>query len=604
MSQNLSEMSSQNKQKKIEMMMRARRARFNRMAARQFGEKYESSDMRNDNDMDLLTRESLLSESNNNNNSNNNNRNNNSNNFGFGSDFNFGNDFNNNNNNNNDSEEKLNNNNFMDFFDENYYLNNTRTTKKAVSEDVAMMNANGLMNDNLSDNRKLDRSELLKKKALDLETLIVDRVTRDKLDDAKRVFSVLEKMHHKYDDDMVSDIFYRVLQSMPADPIPGEYKYSHKTNKNNFKDVLKELNTKDNIRAFNEDNNCISSLGDMFEECDLDICSDKCKKNIMLAKKESERDECQRVITGYKNDKEVKMKDDVKEVILERLKYCKKIADMKKGNFDLITYADKQDLKNQIIEEIQKMSRLANMHYNSCYESASKMFAEDPKYKSILNILKEIDFRELSLERLQEIRNDLQTLPTCSMLRYEEHNENRDENLTEGIRVGKYIIPKKTDYYEQIKGKDRPFVYRDIATDKHYLYDSFSKTLTPFEYPMTQESLEKQLELDGKYDRKELDNKYLGPAEFGDLYDIDFKIEKPEEVSVLAPSPAPVPVETVVEEIIPAPTVMDNNLNTQINNLVSDSEKKVIGNLTLKNVLEYLFVALIVILIIIAFAPN
>ena len=63
--------------------------------------------------------------------------------------------------------------------------------------------------------------------------------------------------------------------------------------------------------------------------------------------------------------------------ILERLKYCKKVADMKKGNFDLITYADKQDLKNQTIEEIQKMARLAYMHYNSCYESASKMFSED-----------------------------------------------------------------------------------------------------------------------------------------------------------------------------------------------------------------------------------
>ena len=275
---------------------------------------------------------------------------------------------------------------------------------------------------------------------------------------------------------------------------------------------------------------------------------------------------------------------------------------MKKGNFDLITYADKQDLKNQIIEEIQEMSRLANMHYNSCYESASKMFAEDPKYKSILNILKDIDFRELSLERLQEIRNNLQTLPTCSMLRYEEHNENRDEDLKEGIRVGKYIIPRKTDYYEQIKGKDRPFVYRDIATDKHYLYDSFSKTLTPFEYPMTQESLEKQLELDQKYDKKEIDEKYMGPSEFGDLYDVDLKFEKPEEESELAP--APVPVETVVEEIVPAPTVIDNNLNKQINNLVSESEKKVIGNLTLKNVFEYLFVALIIILIIIAFAPN
>ena len=38
------------------------------------------------------------------------------------------------------------------------------------------MNANGGMNEELHDNRNLDRNELLKKKALDLETLIVDRL--------------------------------------------------------------------------------------------------------------------------------------------------------------------------------------------------------------------------------------------------------------------------------------------------------------------------------------------------------------------------------------------------------------------------------------------
>ena len=48
--------------------------------------------------------------------------------------------------------------------------------------------------------------------------------------------------------------------------------YSHRNNKNNFKEVLKNLNSQNNIKAFNEDNTCISSLGDMFEECDLNIC--------------------------------------------------------------------------------------------------------------------------------------------------------------------------------------------------------------------------------------------------------------------------------------------------------------------------------------------
>ena len=35
----------------------------------------------------------------------------------------------------------------------------------------------------------------------------------------------------------------------------------------------------------------------------------------MLAKKESERDECQRVITGYKNDKEIMKNTILKSII-------------------------------------------------------------------------------------------------------------------------------------------------------------------------------------------------------------------------------------------------------------------------------------------------
>ncbi len=608
MSKNLSETSNQKKQKEIEMIMRARRKAFNKKAANKFGEEYQDIDYGNENNMNMYSREYLTSTNNNNNNYNNNENNNynnnENNNYNNNENNNYNNNENNNNNNffytnadennyeNNNENNDMNNNNFMDYFDESYYLNNTRKSKTGVSEEVAMMNANGMMNENLNDNRNLDRSELLKKKALELETLIVDRVTRDKLADAKRVFSVLEKMHFKYEDDMVSDIYYRVLQSMPKDPIESENVYSYKNNKNNFKEVLQEMNSQDNIRAFNEDNACISSLGDMFEECDLDICSDKCKKKIMAAKEESEKEECSQVVTGYQDDQEIKMQDDIKDTILERLKYCKKVAEMKKGNYELITYSDKQDLKNQTIEEIQEMSRLANMHYNSCYESASKMFSEDEKFKSILNIIKDINFQELSLERLIEIRNDLQTLPTCSMLKFKEHEINRDNNLKEGIRVGKYIIPKNTDYYDQIQGKDRPFVYRDIATDKHYLYDSFSKTLTPFQYPMTQESLERQMDIDAKYDRKIVDEKYLGPSEFSDLYDLDLKFKTNESED--APAPAP---EIILEETPSPSPAGDNNLDIQFDNLVSESDKKVFANLSVKQIIEYLFLIVVIILI-------
>ena len=568
---------------RISNLMDNRRNRQNALA-RGEGVPETNSGMRNDNDMNIVDRSELLT--------------------GMGSGNNLG-----SNTNNNSSSNNNNNNNFMDFFDESYYLNNTRTSKSLVPENVDMMNANGGMNEQLHDNRKLDRNELLKKKALDLETLIVDRLTRDKLDDAKRIFSVLQKMHAKYDDDIVSDVYYRVLQGMPKENKNSNSNiYSHRNNKNNFKEVLKNLNTQNNIKAFNEDNTCISSLGDMFEECDLNICSDKCKDKIMKAKEESQKEECQRIITGHNDGNDLKMKDDIKRTILERLKYCKKVADLKKGNFDMISYSDKVDLKQKIIEEIHEMSRLANMHYNSCHDKASVLFSEDPKFKSILNILREINFHELSLERLQEIRNDLTTLPTCSMLKFQHHDKNREDDVKDGIRVGKYIIPKKTDYYDQIQGKDRPFVYRDIATDNHYLYDSYSKTLTPFEYPMTQDSLEKQMELDAKYDKKELGEKYMGPSEYPDMYDINFEPPNPsleEEVEMRVHAPAPAPQ---VSEEVPAPSLdnleerADNNVSKQFDNMVKESDKTVVGNLTTKNIIEWLFLIIIVTIILAVFA--
>lgn len=570
-SQNTQNQLRQAEQGRIRQIMEQRRQRQNAIAR---GESIPStnSGMRNDNDMNIVDRNELLTSS-------------------LGSNNSMGND------NNND-----NNNNFMDLFDENYYLNNTRTSKSLVSNNLSLMNANGGMNEQLQDNRKLDRSELLKKKALDLETLIVDRLTRDKLDDAKRVFSVLQKMHNKYDDDIVADVYYRVLQGMPKDSGKDNQEiYSFRNNKNNFKDVLKELNSGNNIKAFNEDNTCISSLGDMFEECDLNICSDKCKQKIMRAKEESEKDECDKLITGHRDGNDLKMKDDIKSTILERLKYCKKVADLKKGNFDMISYSDKVDLKQKIIEEIQEMSRLANMHYNSCHDKATKLFSDDPKFKSILNILREINFHELSLERLQEIRNDLTTLPTCSMLKYEEHDKNRPEDVKDGVRVGKYIIPKKTDYYDQIQGKDRPFVYRDIATDNHYLYDSYSKILTPFEYPMTQDSLETQMELDAKYDKKEVDEKYMGPSEYPDMYDINFEPPNPtpqEEVE----APAPVHTEHPAPSLADLEEQADSNLDTQINKMKKESDKTVLGNLTSKNIIEYLFLIIVVAIILAVFA--
>lgn len=490
-----------------------------------------------------------------------------------------------------------NNNNFMSYFDEDYYLDNSRTSKKALSEGINMMNANGNINEELMDNRKISRSELLKKKSLDLETLIVDRITRDKIDDAMRVFKVLEKMHLKYDDDLVTDIYYRVLQSMPKKKTSSGKVYSYRQNKNNFKDVLNELNNTDNIKAFNEDNPCINSLGEMWEECDINICSDKCKKKIMEAKENANEEDCEKLVTGVKDDKKIKMKDDIKDVILQRLKYCKKISDLEKGNYDMISYTDKLDLKNKTIEEIRKMSRLANMHYNSCHNQASEFLSTDEKYKSILNVIKTIDFSKLSLERLQEIRNDLTLLPTCDMLKFEEHDKNRDQDVKDGIRVGKYIIPNKTDYYEQIKGKDKPFVYKDIATDKHYLYDSFSKTLTGFEYPMTENSLREQQNSNKRYDR-ELRNDNLGPADYSELYDIKF-----DDSMTPTPSPTITPTEQPSpSDLAPSPEETQEKVEENLNEILVSDNKKILFNLTLKGVIEYLFLFLIVAVILLVFS--
>ena len=84
--------------------------------------------------------------------------------------------------------------------------------------------------------------------------------------------------------------------------------------------------------------------------------TEKCKKKIFDAKRESEKDECKNIVTGHRDDKDIKMKDDILELILSRVKYCKKMADLKKGNFDMINYSDKLEIKNQVIEDIIKMN--------------------------------------------------------------------------------------------------------------------------------------------------------------------------------------------------------------------------------------------------------
>ena len=373
---------------------------------------------------------------------------------------------------------------FMNNFNENYYLENNKKNNSDIDTNLRSFLA--------EDTNKKNPS--LKNKSLELESLIVDSLTRNNFNKANSIFGTLERMYDKFDDEDIRDTYFRVLNAMPKKATQNQEIYSYRQDKNNFKDVLDEMHKKENIKAFNENNQCISSLGLMWEECDRNICSDRCKDRIMRAKEISENEECSRLVTGVKKDNNnkdvnIRMTDDIKDIIIERLRYCKKVAQLQKGNFDVVSYSDQTELKQKMIEEIFKLSRMANVHYSSCATDAADFLETDDKYKEILNLLKTIDLSKLDLEKLQGIRNDLTKLPNCSHLAYQEYEKKRDKNVKDGIKVGKYVIPKNTDYYSQLKGKDKPIIYRDLVTDKQYLYDSFSKTLTSLDYPTNKEEV-------------------------------------------------------------------------------------------------------------------
>ena len=104
---------------------------------------------------------------------------------------------------------------YMAAFDESYYLGNNF----APSDTADAYNASGQFNDNeavnIFDEPNLAQNKELKMKSLELETLIVDSLARDKHDHAMRQFRTLEKMHQKHDDPNVRDVYFRVLNIMP-----------------------------------------------------------------------------------------------------------------------------------------------------------------------------------------------------------------------------------------------------------------------------------------------------------------------------------------------------------------------------------------------------
>nr|QDY52419.1 hypothetical protein 8_16 [Mimiviridae sp. ChoanoV1] len=488
---------------------------------------------------------------------------------------------------------------------ENYFLKNDSSNEELEKN---MMND---INNNLIRFLNNDNNELQNKnageKGLELESLIIDALARNDNKQANKLFQILENMYDKYNDDRIRDIYFRVLDAMPKEENKKNNKgdiYSYRQNKNNFKDILTEMHKEENIKPFNEDNECISSLGLMWDECDRNICSAKCKDKIKKATDLSLKKECGKIVTGVKknkNDEDVSitMTDDIKDVILERLKYCSQLSKIKNSDLDELTYRNKHELKQKLIDEIYKFSRLANIHYSNCSTNAANFLKTDEKYKQILSILKTIDLSKLNIPKLEMIRNDLTKLPNCSNIAYENYEKNRNENLKDGIKVGDYIIPKNTNYYNELKGKDKPLIYKDLVTDKQYFYDKYSKSLTPIEIPVK------------KSNDMEITKKIDSPPGPSDL-DLNNEINK----IIYSPSMSNLDVELdnigkkMVEEhnnIINRKNNNMNNMNNSNNmnysNNMNNIENSIkIYGLSVKNIVEY--IALILAIVIIVYVSS
>ena len=558
-----------NQKREIKEIMNRRRQAFNERAQMRFGG--DVNEMRNDNDDDVVNRNRMMRDY--------------------------------------IDQQRLqgirnleNNKNFMDTIDAGYFLNNNSLVPASSEEGISKMNADGNVNEELMEEEKINKKNL-KDKALELETFIVERLARNRYDDAKKLFNILERMYRKFKDDNVKDVYFRVLQSLPRNFDTKQNIYSYRRDKNNFREVLKNMNISNRVKAMNEENPCVNSMGDMWDECDLNLCSDKCRQNILKASRESQKMECAKLTTGYdtENDKPIKMQEDIKKLVLERLNFCKRVSDFKRENPNSITYKDDIDIKNNIIKEIREFSNLINIHYMDCYTLAAEHVNTDNQTKEIIKLLKEIDYSTLSLERLTELRNFLQLMPSCDKLRYEEQQEKREQNIKEGERVGKFIIPKDTDYYKQIQGKEKARIYKDIASEKQYLYDPYSKTITGIQYPMTSETLlNKNLQ----------DDSFVIPAlsdgVMANSYDEELKL-----TPALTPKPTESDLNNKSNEnnnISEAPVItpVQNSIAPTVSNVEKiaeekEEEEKIIFNLTLKDLLEYMFLILVIVVILFVF---
>ena len=498
-------------------------------------------------------------------------------------------------------------NDYLKGFDEKYYLRNdtNRRNPKVYNASGKMGDLSNIFNDEVS----ADTKKSLKEKALELESLIVDSLVREKYDEAKMLFNTLKKMHSRNPDDNVNDIFLRVREAMPKKLPEKKNQYSLQNNKNNFKEVLDSMSNLDNVSAYN-DNQCMSKLGEMWDTCDRNICSDKCKDRIIDAYNKSKEEDCEDTITSTNNGKEVTLKEDIKNLIIERLQYCKRIQDLDK-NTESISYSDVQDLKNKTIEDIMRITKLINLHYHNCQNKAENYIAKEPKLATIVNMISELDLSKLNLDKLQQIRSDLTLLPSCDKIRYDQFQENRDKNLKEGLRVGKYIIPQDSDYYRQLQqeGKENPTIYKDLASGQDYFYDAFSKTLTGIKYPETRD-MESVTEPPVEAPSIPTNNTNLEDIDMEALLGLDEMVKVPADSPSLSmgPSENNEPVESVrvngnnslnVNTNHPHIAPVVSNVRDLINlkPMEEEDDTSLIFGLNLNSVLVYILILLVILVI-------
>jgi len=74
----------------------------------------------------------------------------------------------------------------------------------------------GNMNEVPNDKIKKNKTES-QKKALELESNIIELLIRNKNKEAHSKFKILEKMNLKFNDDLINDIYFRVMAAMPKE---------------------------------------------------------------------------------------------------------------------------------------------------------------------------------------------------------------------------------------------------------------------------------------------------------------------------------------------------------------------------------------------------